>query len=477
MTKAQALVGYAQFIVHEYGWALSADQAYRLNNLVEDVQGAVASGNRQAIEQKTTELDRATDGDQLPDVVRVLLNLRGAINTRVRQADVGRAATLNEQLGQIEESLKSGDPTAMARLAVFSAEVAKAIDEAGKVKDHGTPCPKCGSHKYQGRQFCECGYNWWCLSAGSSLAGTTSEGAGGSTPITGAGTDSLGVSSRRPAPPSPEPRRIKRFHFSAFYPEKVGSGVIGKIVASVHAEAQTANVVQQARHRLDLRAGTLLKAGTQTAPVPSESVIRVTPDVPGLQFDISEAEMSLWSDAQSVEFRFRPHPSSAGQTCRGWVHFWLEGMILADVPVIVFVEGREQEELPEAFRQALAEANAGPYRAVFPSYSHADKEIVERLETYAAAFGDEYLRDVHALRAGQAWNAELLRFIEKADVFQLFWSHNAAKSPYVKAEWQHALEQRASRPDPHFIRPVYWASEPAPLPLELQGLEFARVPL
>ncbi|MEK7404156.1 MAG: toll/interleukin-1 receptor domain-containing protein, partial [Acidobacteriota bacterium] len=182
----------------------------------------------------------------------------------------------------------------------------------------------------------------------------------------------------------------------------------------------------------------------------------------------------LWQDAQSVEFRFKAGAGAIGTACRGWVHFWLDGVILADVPVTIFVAG---EEAPEIFREALEEANARPYRLVFPSYSHEDVEIVERMETYAASFGDEYLRDVSKLRAGQRWNDELKGFIGRADVFQLFWSQNAATSRYVEQEWRHALREREARPDPHFVRPVYWSPEPAPIPPELQPLHFAKVPL
>ena len=46
-----------------------------------------------------------------------------------------------------------------------------------------------------------------------------------------------------------------------------------------------------------------------------------------------------------------------------------------------------------------------------------------------------------------AWDPALLDLIERADVFQLFWSTNAAESIYVRREWEHALKERARRPD------------------------------
>ncbi len=71
--------------------------------------------------------------------------------------------------------------------------------------------------------------------------------------------------------------------------------------------------------------------------------------------------------------------------------------------------------------------------------------------------GDKYLRDVTELRAGQDWQRWMRDAIKDADVFQLFWSHNAMRSAYVQQEWEYALAlERAN-----FVRPVYWET---PLP-------------
>ncbi|MEK7408109.1 MAG: hypothetical protein AAB225_23810, partial [Acidobacteriota bacterium] len=186
-------------------------------------------------------------------------------------------------------------------------------------------------------------------------------------------------------PPPPSSREL--FRCSAFYPEKVRAADVGKIVACVHLESVAGKVVREAAQRLDLPSGIAMKAASEIPleRVSREMVIDVTPDVPGLVFDTLRASLVLWQDAQSVEFRFKAGAGAIGTACRGWVHFWLEGVILADVPVTIFVA---TEEAPEIFREALATANARPYRLVFPSYSHQDVEIVERLETYAASFGD-----------------------------------------------------------------------------------------
>jgi hypothetical protein len=86
------------------------------------------------------------------------------------------------------------------------------------------------------------------------------------------------------------------------------------------------------------------------------------------------------------------------------------------------------------------------------------------------------LVDKASLLAGQDWEQALLGLIEKADLFQLFWSEAASRSPNVAEEWRHALllqDQKGER----FIRPLYWKIPwPAP-PAQLAHLHFAAIDL
>jgi hypothetical protein len=100
---------------------------------------------------------------------------------------------------------------------------------------------------------------------------------------------------------------------------------------------------------------------------------------------------------------------------------------------------------------------SAPYRKIFASYSHKDTGIAEYVEYHMGLLGDTYWRDVHVLRSGEVWQDALKRLIEQADIFQLFWSHNAMHSEHVTAEWKHALTLER----PEFIRPIYW-EEPLP---------------
>jgi hypothetical protein len=131
---------------------------------------------------------------------------------------------------------------------------------------------------------------------------------------------------------------------------------------------------------------------------------------------------------------------------------------------------REAQEWP--FFTAPAAAAPG-YESVFVSYSTKDSAIVEWLEATYTALGMTYLRDVKTLRSGETWDRQLLKLIERADLFQLCWSANAKESPYVSDEWHFALGLRKT----NFVRPCYWEDPMPEPPPELKQLHFARLKL
>ncbi len=111
---------------------------------------------------------------------------------------------------------------------------------------------------------------------------------------------------------------------------------------------------------------------------------------------------------------------------------------------------------------------------IFISYSHRDTDIVKNCKKAYEALGHNVLIDFETLRSGQKWNAELMHMIERANIFQLFWSENSSQSKYCRQEWQHALQLNRGE---GFIRPVYW-KEPIPEPPpELSDFHFDYIPL
>ncbi len=69
-----------------------------------------------------------------------------------------------------------------------------------------------------------------------------------------------------------------------------------------------------------------------------------------------------------------------------------------------------------------------------------------------------------------------MRLIDRADIFQLFWSQNSAQSKFCREEWEYALSLSNAKGS-GFIRPVYWQKPLVQPPDDLEALHFAFVPL
>ena len=209
--------------------------------------------------------------------------------------------------------------------------------------------------------------------------------------------------------------------------------------------------------------------------VPQDGEITFLPEIPGVQFNPERRVFRWQEDVHREEFRLRASPDLAGRTARGRLTVYLGVIILAELDLAVRVDAAAPS--PDGPQPPPQSEHARPYRKIFASYSHRDVEVVRQFELLAASLGDEYLRDVARLHSGADWDAALLRLIDEADVFQLFWSSNSMLSPYVRREWEYAI----SLARPYFIRPTYWedplptSQQPALPPDSLRRLHFSRI--
>jgi hypothetical protein len=151
------------------------------------------------------------------------------------------------------------------------------------------------------------------------------------------------------------------------------------------------------------------------------------------------------------------------------IRFFVGPIIVGDLPLWADVGEHFSDldrVLPSVYRRRA-------YNAVFVSYSHEDRVIVDRLEEAYTVLGLDYVRDIRFLRSGNEWSETLLHKIPGADVFQLCWSNAAKASANVEREWRCALKLGRSE----FIRPMYW-QDPMPVPpSELEHFHFARLPI
>ena len=260
--------------------------------------------------------------------------------------------------------------------------------------------------------------------------------------------------------PVPQPAR-----FSAYYPKEAAPDVWLPLRAYVFRLNAAGEVAKDAADALN-EAITDYRpvSGDSSAPLAEGALITATPDLPGFQFNPPSVSVAFYEDWQVLPFRLRAAAAPLEQAANGRITFTADGVIIADLPLSIFVTGN-----PDSSAAPVTSADADPYDSIFCSYSHRDTAIVERVERAYQALGLDTLRDVTTLRSGEHWNTRLLELIAGADIFQLFWSTSAAESKYVRQEWEYALSlQRGGA----FIRPVYWEQPMPKAPAELSALHF-----
>ncbi len=259
--------------------------------------------------------------------------------------------------------------------------------------------------------------------------------------------------------------------FRAHHPRALPVGERRKLLVYAHLAAALAAVETDAGQVLGKEVKDYRPAeGEASCAIAPGTEITVVPQGEGLTFDPPQARITWAGDWQRADFEMAATGERVGPVIEGSIACYVGPLLIADLRLPVVVP-QADEDIPPAEQKVQS---AKMYQAVFASYSHADTAVVEAMETACKALGMDYLRDVMTLKSGQQWSDELLNMVERADVFQLFWSETACQSPYVEQEWQHALNL-AERKGAAFIRPIYWQKPLAPVPAALSHLHFAPV--
>ncbi len=261
--------------------------------------------------------------------------------------------------------------------------------------------------------------------------------------------------------------------FSAFGPRALEVDEWRRLLVYAHLEAAVEAVRSDAGRLLEEEAGEYARAeaAANRALAPG-TTIDLVPEGRGLEFRPARASLTWEGEWQRADFEMHATAERAGHVVEGSVACYVGPLLIAEIrlPVVVIAPG----EPAPAEKDAPESRSASMYRSVFASYSHDDTAILECVETAYKALGMDYLRDVMELKSGQSWSDELLAMIERADVFQLFWSERASQSPYVEQEWRHALGLAEAKGGA-FIRPVYWQRPMPPVPEPLSRIHFAPV--
>jgi hypothetical protein len=205
--------------------------------------------------------------------------------------------------------------------------------------------------------------------------------------------------------------------------------------------------------------------------------ITIVPSCEGVRFNPERVSFQWLEDRHRAHFRLRAEASMADMAANVQVTIYVGPLIVGTLKMgILFNEAEAAlgDDTDAGFVRS-EEVHGQMYHQddIFISYSHRDTEVVQNCKKAYEALGHNVLIDFETLRSGQKWNAELMNMIERADIFQLFWSENSSKSEYCRQEWQYALQLNRGE---GFIRPVFW-KEPIPRPpVELSDIHFDFAP-
>ncbi len=202
----------------------------------------------------------------------------------------------------------------------------------------------------------------------------------------------------------------------------------------------------------------------------------IVPTCEGMVFNPDRISIRWLEDVHRAEVRFSARKELAGSAGNGIITISVGPVIIAAIKMALLIE--EAGEIPQQ-TTTTQEATTTVYKQdqIFLSYSHTDTPIVVACRNAYKSLGFKPLIDIDELRSGENWNDELMRMIDRADIFQLFWSGRSSQSKYVQQEWEYALRKSAATKGQGFIRPEYWEKPLTPPPDALGHLHFAYMPL
>ncbi len=281
-------------------------------------------------------------------------------------------------------------------------------------------------------------------------------------------------------------QEAQEVQFSAYFPREIASGRWYPLTAYLFRSFAAEQVLADARSTLGAWLATVRRVLSNVRrTLPEGTIVTATPYMEGVQFNPPAITLGFYESWHRLDFRMRANDASPYHSANGRLTFTVEGVIVADIPLSVYIMDAGSTDSAGSMPSTTSTSNPTSgdamqtvsqklYKSIFCSYSREDKAIVERVERVYKALGFDFLRDVVSLKSGEDWNDKLYALIEQADIFQLFWSKTAAESEFVEREWRHALSLK--RDDRNFIRPVYWEEPMPPVPDELDSIHFAYEP-
>ena len=256
--------------------------------------------------------------------------------------------------------------------------------------------------------------------------------------------------------------------FTAMYAREIGVETWNTLLVYAHLSSAIESIRKDSERFKDQITGAKEVTAPASTPLARGTEITIVPQCDGITFNPQRITLAWLEDFHRADFRFRADKSLVDDAARGRVDIYVGPLIVGTLKLALLVS----ESAPQG--SAPQEEHGSMYQQddIFISYSHKDTDIVLGFKKAYEAIGNNILIDIDTLRSGQEWNAELLKMIERAEIFQLFWSENTSKSKYCRQEWEYALKLKK---EGGFIRPCYWQNPMTAPPDELSHLHFEYV--
>jgi anti-sigma B factor antagonist len=259
----------------------------------------------------------------------------------------------------------------------------------------------------------------------------------------------------------------EEINFSAFYPKEVTVEKWYTLLVYTYVPSAIEAVREDAR-KFEAEIGAVRETKPSvTTRLARGTEVTIVPTCEGVSFNPERVTFQWLEDQHRAQFRLRAETSQTGLAGNAQVTVYVGPVIVGTLKMGILFD--EAEAGPMAARSEEISGRMYRQEDIFISYSHRDTEIVKNCKKAYEALGYNVLVDFETLRSGQNWNAELLHMIERANIFQLFWSENSSKSEYCRQEWQYAVQLNRGE---GFIRPVYWKDPIPEPPPELSTIHF-----
>ncbi len=252
-------------------------------------------------------------------------------------------------------------------------------------------------------------------------------------------------------------QRNEEVSFTAYHPKEGNVTSWHTLLVYTHVQTALQQVQEDARRFADQLPSPKETTSRSSTPIARGTELTIIPSCEGITFNPERLSFTWVEDLNRADFRFKAHETLLGDAAKGQISIYAGPLIIGTLKFAMLFT----DQSPSPVQEHEEHASMYGRDDVFISYSRQDTEIARIFKTILAATGMDVFIDVDNLKPGQLWQKELQRRIERARVFQMFWSENYSRSENCRMEWEHAVKQNRGE---GYIRPVFWQKPLAPPP-------------